>query len=329
MESLDQLLFVDTKESDLDYYGHAFHRNLGIIDKVEQERLRNACVAIPGMGGIGSAALAALARTGIGKFRIADFREYRLSNSNEQYGAASQTIGRNKAEVMAEIVTSINPEAMITLFREPVTDFNINEFLNGADLVIDGLDFFMPDTRSLLYRKARELGLNVVLTTQIGFTVTQHVFTPGTMPFDDYFQFKGGMRYEDKMLHFLHGLTPGGMYKNYLDAGYINIPQKQIPGLGITCHIASGMAATEAVSILLDRKVVKGAPYYANFNAYLTRYKNGYLWLGNRNPLQRIKIFISKNSESIDAVKRRIRKVRRILKGRFAKAPQKKINIEI
>ena len=64
MESLDQLFFVKSPETELDYYGHAFHRNIGIIDTVEQERLQNACIAIPGMGGIGSTTLAALARTG-------------------------------------------------------------------------------------------------------------------------------------------------------------------------------------------------------------------------------------------------------------------------
>ncbi len=325
MDTLDQIILGKTRDSELDYYGHAFHRNIGIINSTEQEQLRNACVAIPGMGGIGSAAVAALARTGVGNFRIADFGEYRLVNTNRQYGAATHTMGRNKAEVMAEIITSINPEATVSIFTEPITDFNIDDFLMGADIVVDGLDFFMPDTRSLLYSKARSFGLSVVLATQIGFTATLHVFSPGGMTFDDFFQIKGGMKYEDKMLSFLFGLTPGGLYKNYMDAGYIDIQRKRIPALGITCQIASGMAATETISILLERKKIKSTPHYSNFNAYLTKSQKGYLWLGNRNPMQQLKIWYAKNNGRIELFKKRVKLIKTWLKRKVGLSGDKRI----
>src|SRR6185295_15972138 len=92
-------------------YAQAFTRNLGLVSSQEQERLRRACVALPGLGGVGGAHLQALARIGIGAFRLADPDTFELANFNRQLGASMSSIGRGKAEVMAEIARDINPEA--------------------------------------------------------------------------------------------------------------------------------------------------------------------------------------------------------------------------
>ncbi len=65
-------------------YAQAFSRNLGWITEAEQLRLRYATVAIGGMGGVGGHHLLALARMGVGNFRIADYDNFELVNFNRQ-----------------------------------------------------------------------------------------------------------------------------------------------------------------------------------------------------------------------------------------------------
>lgn len=295
MPLTDTLTFETARmRHEMDFYAQAFHRNLGLISRADQERLRRACVAIPGLGGVGSAAALSLARTGIGKFRLADFARHSTAHTNSQFGAAGYTMGRNKAEVMAEQIAAINPEAHIKIFTEPITDFNIDQFLEGADVVVDGLDLFTPETRSLLYRKAREAQRYVVMSTALGFGAALLIFSPRGMSFDDYFHLKGKSYFEDKILYFLMGVAPGGLQHRYLPERFIDFARKRLPTFGSAAQLAGALSAGEAVNILLARRAVKAAPYYFQFDPYLMRLKRGYLWRGNRNPLQRLRFLFSK-----------------------------------
>ncbi|MDW8325404.1 MAG: ThiF family adenylyltransferase [Anaerolineales bacterium] len=272
-----------------DYYTEAFSRNIGLLTVAEQERLRRACVAIPGMGGAGGVAAATLARTGIGRFRIADFDEFDVVNMNRQYGATVHTLGRNKAEVMAEVITSINPEAEVAVFTEAITEDNVDEFLAGADVVQDALDYFVPDARRLLYRHARARGLHVVAAGPLGFSSAMLVFSPTGMSFDEYFDIRDDMSFEEKLIAFSIGVAPGGTHLAYIDPKSVDFKKGYGPSLGLACQLASGMAAAEIVNILLKRRPVRAAPHYSQFDPYTMQYKTGMLWWGNRNPIQRLK----------------------------------------
>src|SRR5579864_6930995 len=109
-------------------YGKAFARNLGLVDEKEQALLQKTCVALPGLGGVGGAHLQALARMGIGAFRLADHDAFEVVNFNRQLGAAMDTLGRSKVEVMAEVARGINPDADISTFPDGITSRNINAF---------------------------------------------------------------------------------------------------------------------------------------------------------------------------------------------------------
>ena len=71
------------------------------------------------------------------------------ANINRQIGATVHTIGKNKAVVTAEMIRSINPEAAVEI-TENVSPENADSFVKGADLVIDGVDFFALRARRLL-----------------------------------------------------------------------------------------------------------------------------------------------------------------------------------
>ena len=84
-------------------YEVAFARNLGLVSDVEQARLKNARIGLPGLGGVGGAHLQALARMGIQHFHLADPDLFEVVNFNRQLGATMETVGCRKADVIAEV----------------------------------------------------------------------------------------------------------------------------------------------------------------------------------------------------------------------------------
>src|SRR5678815_2626390 len=87
-------------------------------------RLRAAHVCVVGIGGVGSWAAEALARSGIGQLTLVDLDEVCVSNVNRQLHALNADVGRAKVEVMAERVRGINPECAVSPRLEFFTDSN-------------------------------------------------------------------------------------------------------------------------------------------------------------------------------------------------------------
>lgn len=82
-------------------------------------RLANASIAVFGLGGVGSFAVEALIRSGVGRLTLIDFDTIDITNMNRQLHATDDTVGRPKVQVMSERCLSINPNAKI----EPILDF--------------------------------------------------------------------------------------------------------------------------------------------------------------------------------------------------------------
>ena len=198
-------------------YEEAFARHLGLITPDEQARLRGKRVAILGMGGVGGIHLVTLARLGIGGFSIADPDAFDLANMNRQYGAGMPTLGRNKAEVMAEAALAINPELQLRVFPEAVTRANVGEVLDGVDVLVDGIDFFSIDTRRLVFSEARKRGIWSVTAGPLGFSTAWLVFSPTGMSFDEYFDLDQTPDLFDQLISFLVGLAPRATHRGYLD----------------------------------------------------------------------------------------------------------------
>src|SRR5688572_19479954 len=160
--------------SSSDFYHQAFQRNIGFISEADQQRLRNARIAIAGMGGVGGIHLVTLARLGFGHFNIADPDTYEAANMNRQYGAFTNTLGRKKTEVMREIAIGINPELGMNVFTENITAQNIDAFLKGVDVAIDSIDFFAIDARRLFFNEARKRGIYAITAGPIGYGTALH-----------------------------------------------------------------------------------------------------------------------------------------------------------
>ena len=105
------------------------------------ERLGAAHVGVVGIGGVGSWAVEALARSGIGALTLVDLDEVCVSNVNRQLHALDPTVGQPKVEVMAERVHGINPDCRVTPVAAFFTPATADAILAGGfDWVIDAID---------------------------------------------------------------------------------------------------------------------------------------------------------------------------------------------
>ncbi len=112
-----------------------------LLGKEGIERLQRASVCIFGVGGVGSYVAEAIGRSGIGKITLVDFDTVAPSNVNRQIPATGETIGQKKAEVMANRIRSINPEADVQVIDKFCTPENASELVpESCDFVIDAID---------------------------------------------------------------------------------------------------------------------------------------------------------------------------------------------
>ena len=105
------------------------------------EALHQAHVCIVGIGGVGSWAAEALARTGVGRITLIDLDMVAESNTNRQIHALGDIYGKAKVDAMAERIRAVNPECVVHCIEEFVTPDNVATMLErGFTAVIDAID---------------------------------------------------------------------------------------------------------------------------------------------------------------------------------------------
>jgi tRNA A37 threonylcarbamoyladenosine dehydratase len=106
--------------------------------------LTRATVVVVGLGGVGSWAAEALARSGVGNLCLIDLDDICISNTNRQIQALSSTVGRMKIDEMKRRLLDINPECNITLIHDFVVEENVHQILDSllpdVTALIDGID---------------------------------------------------------------------------------------------------------------------------------------------------------------------------------------------
>ena len=275
-------------------YADAFARNLGWVTEGEQSGLRRKRVAIAGLGGVGGVHLLTLARLGVGAFNIADFDAFDVVNFNRQAGATVSSLGRPKVDVLAEMALDINPELDLRCFPQGVSEANLDKFLDGVDIYVDGLDFFSFSARRTTFAACERLGIPAVTAAPLGWGTAVLVFLPGSMSFEEYFRLQGCDE-EEMAIRFLLGLSPTMPHRGYLaDPSRVNLAERRGPSTIAACQLCAGALATEVAKILLGRGKVLAAPWAYQFDAYRNRFVKTWRPGGNRNPLQRVALWIAR-----------------------------------
>jgi len=122
-----------------------WHRRFGGIAKLYSEaglaKFNQSHICVIGVGGVGSWAVEALARSGIGEITMIDMDVVSESNINRQLPAMTSTLGKDKTLVLKKRIEEINPQCQTLIIDDFVTVENVAELINDSmDFVIDCID---------------------------------------------------------------------------------------------------------------------------------------------------------------------------------------------
>ncbi|MGZ6078874.1 MAG: tRNA threonylcarbamoyladenosine dehydratase [Myxococcaceae bacterium] len=125
------------------------------------ERLARSRVIVFGLGGVGSYAVEGLVRSGVGHLTLVDFDEVCVTNLNRQLHATVRTVGKSKAELMAQRCREVNPDCTVTPVAEFYRAENAEQLLQpGWDYVVDAIDNVKAKLH--LLHRCVQLGIPVV-----------------------------------------------------------------------------------------------------------------------------------------------------------------------
>ena len=144
-----------------------FVRTELLLGAEAMEKLKNSRVAVFGVGGVGSYAVEALARSGIGALDLIDKDDISLTNINRQIIALHSTVGRSKVEVAAERVKDINPDCIVRTYQMFYVPDTAEEFdFSQYDYVIDAIDTVTGKIALVL--QAQESGTPIISSMGTG-----------------------------------------------------------------------------------------------------------------------------------------------------------------
>lgn len=145
-----------------EYYQRRFAGIQRLYGDQGADALAQAHFCVVGIGGVGSWAVEALARSGIGKVTLIDFDTVSESNINRQLPAMSDTIERKKCQVMAERIALINADCQVEVIDDFITLKNYPTYLNrGYDYVIDAIDSIKFKSLMINYCKRNKVPIIV------------------------------------------------------------------------------------------------------------------------------------------------------------------------
>lgn len=130
-----------------------------LLGEDKMQRLRKAHVLVVGLGGVGAYAAEMICRAGVGEMTIIDADTVQPSNINRQLPATHATIGRAKAEVLAERFREINPKVRLHVKAAYLKDDMIPELLDGShfDFIVDAIDTVAPKCYLIYHALQRRL----------------------------------------------------------------------------------------------------------------------------------------------------------------------------
>lgn len=151
----------------IDHYEQRFGGIGRLYSPQGLQQLRTSHICVIGIGGVGSWAVEALARSGIGQLTLIDMDDICITNINRQIHALSGEIGKLKIEVMKERIHKINPDCQVTLIDDFLTLDNLQDYLlHDYDYVIDAIDSVKVKAALIAFCKRNKI--NIITTGGAG-----------------------------------------------------------------------------------------------------------------------------------------------------------------
>lgn len=146
---------------------HRFSRTEMLIGREGLDILAKSRVAVFGIGGVGSFAAEALARSGVGTLVLVDYDDVCVTNINRQIHATTSTVGRAKVEVMRDRILDINPEARVDAIKMLYNSDSAGALLKkDYDYVIDAID--MVTAKLDLITRCTSMGIPIISSMGAG-----------------------------------------------------------------------------------------------------------------------------------------------------------------
>lgn len=279
-----------------DFYWKRVNRNLGWLgntpeeQRLRQGRLKDVVVGIAGCGGIGGATAERLVRMGVRNIKVADPDTFDISNINRQFGASIDSVGRNKAETVAELIYNTTRDVNIDVFPEGITEETVDEFFDGCDYVLDKIELYEIPARYTLHRAFRRSPRCkfMLLTPVFGHRAFVFKWTHESMSAEDYFglpdaPIETATQAEQLIRRFIPEM-PEYPSRVILDDWFIT--RRECPIFAGTPPLAQGLLASRIGLAITELDQISGShqlpvtPGYAMFDTQLWEAKivNGMWW---------------------------------------------------
>lgn len=141
-----------------------FIRSELLLGSAEMQKLKHCKIMICGIGGVGSYAVEAIARCGVGNIILVDFDIVDVTNINRQLIALHSTVGRYKTDVMKERIFDINPQCDVSVYREKITFelFKNREFadeMKSCDYIVEAIDDIPAKVELIKFAKHNHISI--------------------------------------------------------------------------------------------------------------------------------------------------------------------------
>ncbi|MDP1551467.1 MAG: HesA/MoeB/ThiF family protein [Methanobacteriaceae archaeon] len=229
-------------------YWEIVSRQMGILSKSEQERLKDSKIAVIGCGGIGGAAIEMLARMGIGNLQIVDKDTFSVSNINRQLMSSFKNVGKPKTDITKKAIQSINPFVNVKTFEGELNNSNVENIIKESHLVVDALDNLV--SRIILSRSALKLKIPFIHGAIHGTMGQVTVFNTETPNYEELFKLPSQNK----------ELTPKVIEE------VLKLSQDVPPVLGPVPNIVGCLQASESLKIITKKGKSILAPKILNFD---------------------------------------------------------------
>lgn len=125
-----------------------------LLGEEKLKRLQDSCVLVIGCGAVGSYAIEALARAGIGHLKLVDLDTVEVSNINRQLFALTSTVGMKKVEVARQRIADISKDIKVSIYDCFIDKTNATNVIENVDFVIDAID--SRDSKIAIYKACQE-----------------------------------------------------------------------------------------------------------------------------------------------------------------------------
>ncbi len=247
----------------------AFVRNLGIFNSEEQARIENVTIAVGGVGGDGGEIAELLTRMGVGngsgELRLADPDVFEIENTNRQNACTSETIGENKALAVGAQLREINPDINLKIYTDGVTKENVDEFVEGADLVIDESEFTLHQIAVMIARSARVKNIPVLTGMNVGFAGVVTTYHPKGKTIESQLGLSTDMPIDEVADHKVSAKRWAPYIPSYVDLKVlreVTEGKRVMPSISPGMSVAASATATQALWNIFEQKNHRPKPVY-------------------------------------------------------------------